>query len=180
MSIFALDCADALQVFDVAAAFDATDPYSCSERPVRSLDGLRFAIPHPEQLEFGADGEYRSLYDAAIARLHRLGAIPIEIDFAPFVEVRRLLYEGPWIAERLAAIEPFYRTNAEHVHPVVMPDVYRGPYRSDDGSAGRVAVGAGHVGAEDQPRDAGAERREDVRADGQPAGPDAGARLAQR
>jgi allophanate hydrolase len=29
----------------------------------------------------------------------------VTIDFAPFLEVARLLYEGPWVAERYAAIE---------------------------------------------------------------------------
>jgi allophanate hydrolase len=119
VSIFALDCADALRVFEVAAAFDATDPYSCSERPVRSLDGLRFAVPRSEQLEFGADDEYRSLYERAIARLRGLNATPVEIDFAPFVEVRKLLYEGPWIAERAAALGPYLLRYAAAIDPAV-------------------------------------------------------------
>ena len=37
-----------------------------------------------------------------------MGATLVEIDFRPFVEVARLLYEGPWVAERYAAIKIFW------------------------------------------------------------------------
>jgi allophanate hydrolase len=39
----------------------------------------------------------------------------VEIDFAPFLETARLLYEGPWVAERYAAIQPFFEQHSDQV-----------------------------------------------------------------
>jgi Asp-tRNA(Asn)/Glu-tRNA(Gln) amidotransferase A subunit family amidase len=45
-----------------------------------------------------------ALYDAACARMAALGGSPVEIDFEPYREAGRLLFDGPWIAERNAAL----------------------------------------------------------------------------
>ncbi|HER20385.1 MAG TPA: allophanate hydrolase, partial [Chromatiales bacterium] len=47
-----------------------------------------------------------------------LGGTAVEIDFAPFLEAAHLLYEGPWVAERYAAIEDFIEQSADSLHPV--------------------------------------------------------------
>ncbi len=54
-------------------------------------------------------------------RLASLGGQPVAIDFAPFREAASLLYAGPWVAERLAAIHDFARS-----HPGAMHEVVRG------------------------------------------------------
>ena len=38
-------------------------------------------------------------------QLEALGGEQVTLDFAPFREAAALLYEGPWVAERYAAIE---------------------------------------------------------------------------
>jgi allophanate hydrolase len=43
----------------------------------------------------------------------------VEVDFAPFMEAQRMLYEGPWIAERAAVITPFSHAHPEAVHGVI-------------------------------------------------------------
>jgi allophanate hydrolase len=48
-----------------------------------------------------------------VERLRSLGGEPVKIDFAPFLEVARLLYEGPWVAERYAAIRDFFDARPE-------------------------------------------------------------------
>ena len=58
-------------------------------------------------------------YDAAIAKLAGLGGEPIEIDFAPFQAAGALLYDGPWVAERLAAIKDFMAKHEEAMDPTV-------------------------------------------------------------
>ncbi|MFN4128698.1 MAG: amidase family protein, partial [Paracoccaceae bacterium] len=40
-------------------------------------------------------------------------------DYAPFREAAALLYDGPWVAERLAAVEGFFATNAADFDPTV-------------------------------------------------------------
>ncbi|MGV6807096.1 MAG: allophanate hydrolase-related protein, partial [bacterium] len=49
----------------------------------------------------------------------KLGAELIEIDFAPFAESARLLYEGPWVTERFLATQALLESNPEAMHPVV-------------------------------------------------------------
>ena len=47
-----------------------------------------------------------------------MGGKAVEIDFDPFLATARLLYEGPWVAERYAAIQDFFESNAEAIFPV--------------------------------------------------------------
>ena len=50
--------------------------------------------------------------------IESLGARVVEFDFEPFGEVARLLYEGPWVAERYAATKPLIESNPEALYPV--------------------------------------------------------------
>jgi len=108
VSIFALTAEDAAAVLTVAQGFDVEDPFSrrLTERP---LTGRRFGVPHGGQLQFFGDEEYARLFDQAIARVESLGGSVVRIDFTPFLDAARLLYGGPWIAERYAALEDFIR-----------------------------------------------------------------------
>jgi allophanate hydrolase len=117
VSIFALTAEDAATVLGIAEGFDAADPYSRRVRDLQ-LGGLRFGVPRRDQREFFGDAEYERLFDAAILHLERQGATAIDIDFAPFLEAARLLYEGPWIAERYAAIGAFLESHPGALHPV--------------------------------------------------------------
>ncbi len=54
----------------------------------------------------------------AIARLAASGANIVEIDFAPFYAVARMLYEGAWVAERMTVVEDLMQRNPEAVYPV--------------------------------------------------------------
>lgn len=119
VSIFALDAADAARVLDVAAAHDPEDSYARPDQvPALGLagipvEGFRFGVPAAAQLRFFGDREYEALFYTAVARLQALGGERVEIDFAPFLETARLLYDGPWVAERYAAIRAFFDANPE-------------------------------------------------------------------
>ncbi len=109
VSVFALDIADAEAVMAVAAGFDPANPYA---RPAPAAgevgvwDGpFRFGVPDAPQ--FYGDAESGRLFAAAVDRLRGLGGTAVSIDFSPFDAAARLLYEGPWVAERYAAIESF-------------------------------------------------------------------------
>ena len=104
VSIFALTAEDAAAVLSVAEAFDAEDAYSRLTDNA-SLRGTRIGIPRSEQLEFFGDEGFARLFARAVARARELGFCVEPIDFEPFLETARLLYEGPWTAERYAAIE---------------------------------------------------------------------------
>jgi len=128
VSVFALTAGDAQTVLDAAASFDASDPYSRHARPGRALPatGFRFGVPLAAQLEFFGNREYARLFDAAMTRLHALGGERVEIDLAPFLEAARLLYEGPWLAERYAAIRDFIERWPEALHPVTRAIIKQG------------------------------------------------------
>jgi allophanate hydrolase len=112
VSIFALTCGDAATVLQAAAGFDEADPYSRALSDV-GIAGNRCGVPRPEDLQFFGDGAYAGLFDATVHRLESLGFTPVAIDFTPFLEAARLLYEGPWLAERFAAVGDFL---AGHPH----------------------------------------------------------------
>jgi allophanate hydrolase len=117
ISIFALTTDDAATVLDVAEGFDAADPYS-RRGENRAIAGLRFGVPRRDQLQFFGDAEYERLFNLAVRQLETLGGSTIEIDFSHFLDTARLLYEGPWLAERFAAVGSFIEAHAGAVHPV--------------------------------------------------------------
>jgi allophanate hydrolase len=54
-----------------------------------------------------------------VKRLLELGGEAVEIDLAPFLAVAQLLYKGPWVAERYAAITGFIADHAQSMDPTV-------------------------------------------------------------
>jgi allophanate hydrolase len=103
VSIFANTAADAYTIFEAARGYDPLDPYSRIGQAASPWVGgqFRFGVPARNQLEFFGDDEAETLYWKAI---DRLGGQKVEIDFAPFREAAKLLYSGPWVGERLAAV----------------------------------------------------------------------------
>lgn len=120
VSIFALDTNDAAAVLEVAQGFDGEDPYSRRAAPMTNNlgDSFTFGVPRDDQLEFFGNPDTPGLFREAVNRLQSLGGKPITIDFAPFLETARLLYEGPWVAERYAAIREFIEAKPEALFPV--------------------------------------------------------------
>jgi allophanate hydrolase len=123
VSIFALTAPDANTVLQVAQASDATDPWSRVAAVSLRAGGIqgetfRVGVPKPEQLQFFGDTEYARLFALARTNIEALGGTIIELDFTPLFEAARLLYEGPWVAERYAAIESFIEQHADALHPV--------------------------------------------------------------
>jgi allophanate hydrolase len=141
VSVFATTVADATLVRRVAEGFDGADAYSRTgaQRPLPA-GPLRVGVLAGEDRVFFGDAGAEAAYDAAIARLAAAGHRPVAIDYRPFRETAEALYGGPWVAERLAAIEPFFRTHGPAMDPTVhailsgalglsAADAFRGLYR---------------------------------------------------
>lgn len=118
VTVFAHDAADAALIDAVVAGFDPADPWSCAGED-RALVPRRIGLPLDAQRVFCGDGESERLYAAAIERWAALGAAIVPIDIAPLNEAARLLYEGPWVAERTAALAGFVADHGDSVDPVV-------------------------------------------------------------
>lgn len=138
VSVFALTTGDAARVLELAQGEDGVDAYA-RRYPARgpALGGrtgggmgegtaeetahgpaFRFGVPRQADLAFYGDAAAPVAYAAAIERLKALGGQPVEVDLRPFSEVARLLYDGPWVAERHAAIRGFIQQQPQSLHPV--------------------------------------------------------------
>ena len=121
LSIFARDVADAFFVYREAIAFDERDAYSRAFRePALSAfpSGIRLGVPRLDQLPFFDDKDAATAFSQDVALAKSLGARIVEFDFEPFAEVARALYDGPWVAERYAAVKTLIESNPEAFHPV--------------------------------------------------------------
>jgi allophanate hydrolase len=136
ITVFAGTTEDAALVDSIAAGFDATDSLS------RALPDVprarrRIGVPRAEQCRWFGDIESEFLYRQALAGLD---AELVEIDLAPLDEAARLLYDGPWVAERSAALQGLLLDSPDAIHPVVREiveggfgysaiDAFNGAYR---------------------------------------------------
>jgi allophanate hydrolase len=116
VSVFALSVDDARAVFDVGNAFDPVDPYARA-LPAAGEPVAAFAVPRPQDLLFFGDESMAAAWAAARVRLDGLGLPIRELDMTPFFAVARLLYEGPWVAERRAAVGRFMDERPDAMHP---------------------------------------------------------------
>ncbi len=137
VTVFALTCGDADAVLKVVGGFDETDSYSRRARVAPqtwATGSFRFGVPQKALLQFFGDAEAEALYWRSVARLEALGGTKVEIDFQSFRDSADLLYAGPWVSERLAAISSFVASNAAAMHPVVR-EIIQGAsrYTAQDG-----------------------------------------------
>jgi len=87
--------------------------------------GLRVGVPR--QLEFLGCSESPSLFVEALGQLEAIGGVSVSIDFSPFLEAARLLYEGPWVAERYSTIEALLQERPEEILPVIRDVLRKAP-----------------------------------------------------
>ncbi|MFT4096074.1 MAG: allophanate hydrolase [Rhodoblastus sp.] len=120
VSVFALTTQDAWDVYAAMAAFDPQDSVSrgIGLAIPGEASGLRIGAPDAASRKFGGDGLAEAAFDAHLDALRALGATIVEVSLAPFFETARLLYEGPWVAERYAAMREFLARTPDSVLPV--------------------------------------------------------------
>lgn len=119
VSIFARTVHTAVRALLVATAYDAQDPYSRSLtlKTTPWTPGFRFGVP--DVLEFFGDVQAEAAFEEARARLRALGGTEVRFSYAPFAQAAALLYESALVAERYAAIRPFFDAHeAEVMEPV--------------------------------------------------------------
>ena len=95
-----------------------TAAHSLRPRFRRCLAGFGWAFPAPINGYSSTTRTRRLLSRKTLRSRESLGARIVEFDFEPFAEVARALYEGPWVAERYAAVKSLIESNPEALHPV--------------------------------------------------------------
>ena len=123
VSIFAQDAADAALVDEVLTGFDIDDVYSRRAGPYAAPAKPRIGVARAGQLNFFGDLQSEALYAAALKRLD--GPL-VEVDIAPLLEAAKLLYSGPWVAERTFVLQDLLRDQPAAIHPVVRAIVQAG------------------------------------------------------
>ena len=120
VTVFAGTVGDGVAVRKVMEGYDAADPFSKTAKPIQlPTSGLKVGVLAHSEREFFGNAAYEALYDVSIERAEALGAQIVEFDYAPFRQAAELLYNGPWVAERLAAVKGFFATNSEDFDPTV-------------------------------------------------------------
>ena len=121
ISVFSLTVDDAMTALSAMAGSDGADPFS-RDRPLGAVTPfppqLRLGVPRNGQLIFFGDRASESAYGEALKRWASLGATLVEFDLEPFYETARLLYEGPWVAERYLVIRNLLASSPDSIHPV--------------------------------------------------------------
>ena len=117
ITVFTDTVADARLVDAVVADCDPADPYS---KPLADapLHPHRIGVPRPDQRVWFGDLQSEYLYDRALDRLGATAEI-VEIDIDPLLEAAWLLYGGPWVSERTAAIQSLLAENPDAIDATV-------------------------------------------------------------
>ncbi len=126
VSVLALTCADGAEVLRLVSDFDPNDPFSRARPPGGArkrltgwgLKGLAIGVARAKDREFFGDQAAERLFESAIARVGALGGTLVEIDFADFLEAGRMMFDGPWVAERVAALAGFLPVHRDDLLPV--------------------------------------------------------------
>jgi allophanate hydrolase len=118
ISVLALEVADAAAVLAVMEGPDAADAYSAFRTGAAQWKpALRIGVPATPL--FHGDLGYGVCFDQAKARAAALGHTLVPLDFAPLLAVARLLYGGPWVAERHAVVQALLERDPQALDPVV-------------------------------------------------------------
>lgn len=119
VSVFALTVEDAQTIAGILEGHDPADCYSRSAPLPARFPGDRPWLGIPRELPWFGDTQAQAAWEASLENIRRMGVELLELDFTPMRELAELLYGGPWVAERYAAIGPFFDQHAAEMNPVV-------------------------------------------------------------
>lgn len=119
VSVFALTVSDAESVAGLLEGFDAEDGYSrVAPAPATYFSSTpRFAIP--AKPDWFGDEYAQAAWEETLTKMRSRGVELVELDFTPMFALAQLLYGGPWVAERHAAVGEFMKDHASEMNEVV-------------------------------------------------------------
>lgn len=141
VTAFAHELDDAMLVDRVARGPDASDPWS--RTIVRRSPELprRILLPAGDWPFFGPfASQYETAWRQAEKKAAQLGIEVQTIDYALFSEAAALLYDGPWVAERWAALGAFVETHPGVTFPATEQVLRSGSGDRHDAAAVFTAI----------------------------------------
>jgi allophanate hydrolase len=133
VTTFTRTAREASQLLALTATLDPLDAYSRQNPAWNDASAFgaprpfRFGVPRTQDLEFFGCEQGPQLFQQAIERLIALGGEPVTLDLSPFLEAARLLYEGPWVAERYSVAGELMAREPEAVLPVIRAVLAKAP-----------------------------------------------------
>ena len=127
LSVMAGSIDDVDRVMDVMIGRDDDDPWSRDRGPRHRGGAIRVGLPPVEDLDFFGDDAMRLAHLNFRERVAGYGDVT-EVSLAPFLAAGALLYQGPWVAERLVEFGDFLAAQPDSIHPVVR-EILRGGER---------------------------------------------------
>lgn len=131
VAIFATTVTDALLIEQITAGFDPSDEYSRQRADDVAItlesvpDDLTVGIPKTNQLEFCDDTDATKCYEATVEWFDNRFSTK-SVDIQSFIDAGQLLYQGPWVAERLAAIQELLSEHPDGLLPITREIITRG------------------------------------------------------
>ena len=153
VSVFALTINDADSVATSMGGYEPGDAFSRKPPSALPLDVPAIRRPGPVQRLgipeaplFHGDQQAEAAWNTALSQWRQLDTAGVELvplDFSPLLELAALLYEGPWVAERHAAVETFMAEHAGEMNDTVRgiinnagkftaTDTFKAQYRKEE------------------------------------------------
>ncbi|MDE2504027.1 MAG: allophanate hydrolase, partial [Burkholderiales bacterium] len=121
VSVLALTVADAAQVTALIEGAEGEPAFQAAapRPPWLEATGAALRVGVPDGAPCDAELGYAAAFDDALAQLGAWGLAPRPVAMAPLFEVAQLLYDGPWVAERYAVVQPLIESRPEAIDPTV-------------------------------------------------------------
>lgn len=150
VSILSLSLNDAGTVAGVMAGHDPDDAFSRPQPKALPMDAPAIRRPGPirrlaipRQAQFFGDQQAEAAWNTSLTEWRKQSVELVPLDFGPLLELAALLYDGPWVAERHAAIEPFMASHGDDMNEVVRgiigsaanfsaTDTFKAQYRKEE------------------------------------------------
>ena len=133
VTTFTATAREASQLLGLVARLDPHDEYSRSNPLWNDASAFgaprpfRFGVPRAQDLAFFGCEQGPLLFGDTIDRLTAMGGEAVTLDLSPFLEAARLLYDGPWVAERYSVAGELMEQNPKAVLPVIRAVLSKAP-----------------------------------------------------
>lgn len=118
VSVFTASVDDAALVASILGHFDQDDPWA-RPHPAQVPRPRARVLAVPSRLPWFGDELQEQAWKVALERWKALGYDFRTVEPDELFAMAALLYEGPWVAERVAGLGDFYLQHRDQFHPVV-------------------------------------------------------------